>query len=190
MIQPSARGAYHELHARLRPFVARRVAAADVDDVVQDVFLRMHRHGSGLRDAQRFGPWVYQVARSAVADHHRAAARHPLAKDPPPELPADPDETEDAVTARMASYVAPLVSLLPPVYREAVSLTELEGLTQREAAARLGISLSAMKSRVQRGRAMVRGAIEACCEVAQDARGRVVACEPRAEGVDVTGCCG
>ena len=35
----------------------------------------------GLRDAERFGPWVYQVARSALADHGRARARHPLPGD-------------------------------------------------------------------------------------------------------------
>ena len=78
----------------------------------------------------------------------------------------------------------------PSPYREAITLTELEGRTQREAAEMLGISLSGMKSRVQRGRAKLRAMLEACCEIAVDARGKVIACEPRAAGSKPRGCCG
>ncbi len=56
--------------------------------------------------------------------------------------------------------------MLPSPYREALTLTELEGLTQKEAAEMLGISLSGMKSRVQRGRQQLRQALEDCCHIA------------------------
>ena len=51
-----------------------------MDDVVQDVFLRMQRCLAGLRDEERFGAWVYQVARTAVVDHQRRAAKHRVAE--------------------------------------------------------------------------------------------------------------
>ena len=184
--------AWKDLDARLRPFVARRVrSSADVDDVVQDVFLKMQRGLAGLRDDERFGPWVYQVARSAIADHRRSAARHPLAEgEPPEEVAPPPDQEEDgAVERELALYVAPFIAMLPSPYREALTLTELSGLTQREAAEMLGVSLSGMKSRVQRGRKQLREALEACCDIALDARGRVVACEPRQDGRTPDGCC-
>src|SRR5688500_10028379 len=80
MIEAATRDAWKELEQRLRPFIARRVASsADVSDVLQDVFLRMQRGLSGLRDDDRFGPWVYQVARSAIGDYQRDRARHPPA---------------------------------------------------------------------------------------------------------------
>ncbi len=185
MIEPAARGAWRDLDAKLRPFIARRVRAeADVDDVVQEVFLRMQRGLAGLRDHERFGPWVYQVARSAIADHQRAAVRHPLASGAPHEeetaLPEDEDD--GAVERELAAYVAPFVAMLPSPYREALTLTELEGLRQKEAAAMLGISVSGMKSRVQRGRQQLRSALEDCCHIALDARGRVVSCVPRPDG--------
>lgn len=191
MIEPAARGGWRDLQAKLRPFIARRVRSeADVDDVVQDVFLRMQRGLAGLRDEERFGPWVYQVARSAIADHQRALARHrvadaPAAEEPAPELEAD----DDRVAEELASYIAPFVAMLPTPYREALTLTELEGLTQKQAADMLGISLSGMKSRVQRGRRELRRALEDCCHIALDARGRVVACEPRPDGKLPDGCC-
>jgi RNA polymerase sigma-70 factor (ECF subfamily) len=132
MIDPAARGAWRDLDARLRPFIARRVhAEVDVDDVVQDVFLRMQRGLAGLRDEERFGPWVYQVARSAIADHQRTAARHGVAHgERPDEEAAGPEEEDDgAVERELAGYVAPFVAMLPSPYREALTLTELEGLT-------------------------------------------------------------
>ena len=158
MIEAGARNAHRELELKLRPFVARRVSsAADVDDVVQDVFLRMQRGIASLRDDERFGAWVYQVARSAIADHRRARARHPLTDREPDEPIEERDERVD-----LAAYVAPFVAMLPSPYREALTLTELEGLTQREAAEMLGISLSGMKSRVQRGRTQLRELFEEC----------------------------
>lgn len=192
MIDGAARDAWRDLDAKLRPFIARRVRGeADVDDVVQDVFLRMQRGLAGLRDDERFGPWVYQVARSAIAEHQRAAQRHPLTDGTPPEEEAAVAEDDDdgAVERELASYVAPFVAMLPSPYREALTLTELEGLTQKDAAEMLGISVSGMKSRVQRGRQQLRKALEDCCHIALDARGRVVSCEPRADGRLPDGCC-
>jgi RNA polymerase sigma-70 factor, ECF subfamily len=191
MIEPAARGAWRELEAKLRPFVARRVRSqVDVDDVVQDVFVRMQRGLRGLRDDERFGPWVYQVARSAIVDHQRVAAKHRVVddherNDEQPEVDRDDRALEEA----LASYLAPLVAMLPSPYREALTLIELEGLTHGQAAARLGISLSGMKSRVQRGRVRLRQALEDCCHIALDARRRVVSCEPRQDGHLPDGCC-
>jgi RNA polymerase sigma-70 factor (ECF subfamily) len=59
-------------------------------------------------------------------------------------------------------------------YRQAVILIDLEGLTQQEAAAQLGLSLSGMKSRVQRGRRQLKGMLEACCAIELDQRRGVV----------------
>jgi RNA polymerase sigma-70 factor, ECF subfamily len=190
MIEPAARGAWRELEAKLRPFVARRVRSeVDVDDIVQDVFLRMQRGLSGLRDEERFGAWVYQVARSAIVDHHRVAAKHRVIDgDGREEQPLEEDD-DRAVADELASYLAPFVAMLPSPYREALTLVELEGLTQKQAAEMLGISLSGMKSRVQRGRVQLRKALEDCCHIALDARGRVVACEPRPDGRLPDGCC-
>ena len=184
VINASARDAWQELATSLRPFIGRRVrSSADVDDLVQEVFLRMQRSLGGLRDEERYGAWVYTIARSAIADHYRAAARHPPGG---ASVAADPDvsitEEEGAAERELAAHVAVFIAMLPSPYREALTLTEMEGLTQKDAAAMLGISLSGMKSRVQRARQQLREAVEASCRIALDARGRVVSCEPRSDG--------
>lgn len=195
MIDAAHRGAVRELEGRLRPFVARRVNEADVDDVVQDVFLRMHRGLGGLQAEERFGPWIYSVARSAIADHRRAMRRRPVpGAAPEPELvdEVEDDDPPGASSAELlAAYVAPLVATLPSPYREAITLTELEGLSQVDAAAMLGVPLSTMRSRVQRGRARLRDLIDRCCKVATDARGKVIDCEPRTSRDGTSSCqCG
>jgi RNA polymerase sigma-70 factor (ECF subfamily) len=184
MIDAATRGSWARLEGQLRPFIARRIrGAADVDDVLQNVFLRMHTGMDKLRDDDRFGPWLFRVARSAIVDHHRAGARHPVAgqealDDTPDDLGSD---DANPVEEELAAHVAPFVAQLPSPYREALTLTELEGLTQKDAAQMLGVPLSTMKSRVQRGRERLRQIFDACCEISLDGRGRVVACEPRPE---------
>lgn len=192
MIDPSARGAWRELEAKLRPFIARRVRAeVDVDDVMQDVFLRMQRGLAELRDDERFGPWVYRVARSAIVDHQRSASRHRVvAGDDLDDQALDVEDDDGRTVAEeLASYLAPFVAMLPSPYREALTLVELEGIAQNQAAEMLGISVSGMKSRVQRGRARLRKALEDCCHIALDARGHVMSCEPRQDGCSPGGCC-
>lgn len=191
MISPEMRGAWRELERKLRPFVERRVSGADADDVLQDVFLRMQRGLPGLREEDRFGPWVYQVARSAILDHRRRVARRPVDTDEAPEVavPAADVPEDGAVEREFSAFVAPFIAMLPSPYREALTLTELEGLTQKDAAAMLEVSLSGMKSRVQRGRVKLRELFQACCEITVDPRGRVIGYEPRPDWKPPGGCC-
>lgn len=174
---------WQEVETRLRPFVARRVSASDVDDVMQDIFVRMQRGLAALRDEQRFTSWLFQIARSAVAEHGRSRVRHPLPDgDVSDDLPAPPLDDDDRDAARaLAACVSMFVAQLPSPYREAVTLVELEGLTAREAADMVGISVSGMKSRVQRGRDQLRRMFDECCEIALDARGKVTDFTPRGQ---------
>lgn len=187
MIAAEQCGVWSELEARLRPYVARRVASPlDVDDVVQDVFERIYRGHGQLRDPESFGGWVYGIARRTIADHGRARARHPLPiREPSPGdgsglEPGAPQEDENRLLeAALTECVALFAARLKTPQREAITLTELEGLTQREAAEVMGVSLSGMKSRVQRGRQRLRRMFDSCCDVTLDARGRVLECTPR-----------
>src|SRR5262245_38331171 len=116
--------AWRELEGALRPFVAKRIRAeSDVDDVLQDVFMKIQRGLPSLRNDQRFGPWVYRIARSAVVDHLRASARQPRAAGVADEAPPELDEADDRdVEREVARYVGLFVSMLPSPYREALTL--------------------------------------------------------------------
>src|ERR1700712_4615222 len=87
MIAGGTLSAHRELEQRLRPFVARRVPEAGVDDVLQGVFLRAQRALPELRDEERFGAWMYRVARSAIAESYRQRSRQPIHESDQVELP-------------------------------------------------------------------------------------------------------
>ncbi len=194
MIEPSARGAWEEVEKHLRPFVSRRVDdPADVGDVLQEIYLRVQSGLPALRETERFGPWVYQVARSALVDHARARGRHhpPGAAAIAASEPADPtlESDESQAERELATYLATFVAALPSPYREAITLTELQEMTQKDAAEMLGVSLPAMKSRVRRGRHLIREMLRACCDIALDGRGRVLSYDRRIDGRVPKDCC-
>jgi len=173
---------WQDVAARLRPFIARRVSPSEIDDVMQDVFIRMQRGLPQLRDEERFTSWLFQIARSSVAEHMRTRARHPVANGDTDQEPAVETEDDDREAARqLAGCVAMFVAQLPSPYREAITLVELEGKTAKEAAEMVGVSMSGMKSRVQRGRAQLRELFDRCCEIALDARGKPTEFTPRVQ---------
>ena len=177
---------WSELHERLRAFVARRVPDhVAVDDLAQDILLRLYAHIGRVREQERLDAWAYQVARNVIADYwrHRAARRelpldHQLNERLAslPEL--DSDETADQLRSEIASCLAPMVERLAEPYRDAIRLTDLGDRTQAEAAAMLGLSVPGMKARVQRGRAQLRELLRACCQIELDRRGQVTELAP------------
>src|SRR5215211_1136583 len=174
---------WSEFAERLRAFIARRVDSdADADDILQEVFLRIHRHAGSLQRRERLVSWLFQITRNAIADFYRAPVRRrellagaPHDLDPRSEHAVSWVDERDAGAAReLATCLGPMVAQLPPLYRDAVTLIDLEGLSQKEAAIRAGLSLSGMKSRVQRGRHALAQLLRNCCQIETDATGAIM----------------
>ena len=170
MLDASARDSWQVLTDRLGAFLRRQLPSQDVDAVLPEVLLRIHRNARHLNDETRFGSWVYAIARNAVID--RLRQKTPVME--PLELGAIDRAFEPESEQALVDCVAPFVARLPEAYRHAITLVELQGLTQAEAARIAGVSLSGMKSRVQRGRGLMRTMFEECCDLTIDARGRIV----------------
>ena len=175
---------WQHIHTGLRSFIAKRVVnEAEADDIAQDVWLKMQRGLDGLKDQSRLISWIYQIARHAIIDHYRASGRR---REMPAGLAADLEahqspstrttasEDSGQLRTELAGCLRPMIERLSGEYRQAVILVDLEGLVQQEAAAHLGLSLSGMKSRVQRGRRQLKGMLEACCTIELDRRRGVV----------------
>lgn len=169
----------------LRSFLARRVPpGVEPDDLLQEVFVRVVRHLSTLRGTERPEAWLFQIARNALRDSLRARQRRDGRTDPlEVDLPAEPGrEADRAAEAELAPCLTGMIGRLAEPYRTAIELTSLRGLTQTEAARHVGISVSGMKSRVQRGREQLRHMLVRCCEIDVDARGAVSDFHPRFDG--------
>jgi len=173
--------AHVALRDGIRRFVGRRVPRDQVDDLVQDVFLRMHERAADLRDEERVAGWAFRIARSVVVDHkRRERPTESLVVEPPA---PDDEREDDNINGLVAQWLRPMLPLLPTEYADALEQVELRGLSQREYAAHAGLSLSGAKSRVQRARAMLEGVVRACCDIEQDARGNVIGYVRKRDGV-------
>src|SRR5215204_1633493 len=137
-VAPSTDTAWAELHTNIRGFVARRVRQpADVDDIVQQVFLRVHQALPTLRDADKLHAWIYQTTRRIIIDHYRAPAQR---REVSAGMAVDivtVEEHEESELQELATCLKPLISKLGVADREALRLIEFGGLTQVEAARRL-----------------------------------------------------
>lgn len=163
---------YERFDEDLRRFVRARVGDPDAaEDVLQNVYLKIHSRIDTLQDEEKVGAWVYRVTRNAVKDHYRA--RKPTAE--LAEAPAAPENPSDAerLERELSRTVCNMLEGLPPEGREALLLTEYDGLTQKELAGRLGIGLSGAKSRVQRARTRLKAMLLDCCHFELDRRGHV-----------------
>jgi RNA polymerase sigma-70 factor (ECF subfamily) len=179
---------WQQLIRAVQSYVGRRVTnPEDRDDLVQEVLLRVHRGLTGLKHQTSPGPWIFGIAHNAVVDHWRKRGRG--GRVPIDEAEANlgelVDETDDGnlLQQSVATYLADMVTRLESPYRETLILTELQDIKHIDAARALGISLAAVKSRVLRGREMLRKALIRCCEIELGATGRVLDCTPRGHGV-------
>jgi len=137
-----AEAIWYELHDRLRAFIARRVDnEADGEDILQNVFLRVHQSLGTLQRADRLTSWLYKVTRNAIADYYRAPERRrEIPTDFTLEAEADrngvhgnietlldSDEQRAKAVEELASCLRPMTHHLPAHYRDAISLVELDG---------------------------------------------------------------
>lgn len=182
------------VHDGLRAFIAKRVNDhGPVDDILQDVFVRVHRQMDTVSDPHRIISWIYQITRNAIIDHYRKPGQQrevltglSSELEALNEVPLTSETTDDAaeLRAELAGCLRPMIEQLSQDYRDAITLVELQGLTQQAAAKQIGISLSGMKSRVQRGRKQLKQMLEDCCLIQLDRRRAVIDYDVRGTGCD------
>jgi RNA polymerase sigma-70 factor, ECF subfamily len=173
---------WREMLPPLRKFVRRRIADPDrADDLVAEILLRIHQNVASLGDQELLPNWVFRIARNAVIDEYRRAARSreqltATLQDQPIEPPTEQDES--AAVRELSACLRPMLTGLPAEQRAALEMVDLDGMTQADAAQRAGVSLSGMKSRVQRGRRRLAELLGQCCALTLDGRGVPMDYEP------------
>lgn len=168
---------WKEYHTMLRAFIQSKVSDnLVVDDILQDVFLKMHTGLTSLNDKTKIKSWLYQITRNTIIDHYRAQKPGNNFPEDIPEPESDPSEE---VLQELSACLHPMIQLLPDSNREAIIMSEIHGLTQKEVAEKQGISLSGAKSRIQRGRARLKEMLDECCRYEFDKVGRLSNFQPR-----------
>ena len=178
---------WETFHTGLKHFILQRIPdEQSADDVLQETFLKIHTRIATLRDEEKLQSWMYQIARNAIADYYRQQKATVELSEALP-MPEEP-VFEDEVIKSLIPAVKSMVESLPAAYREALILTEYEGLTQRELAKRLELSFSGAKSRVQRAREKLKTMLLDCCHFEFDRLGKIIDYEPNCACCTNEGC--
>jgi RNA polymerase sigma-70 factor (ECF subfamily) len=185
-LQPELEASWTETVQGLRAFVASRVEDKELAaDITQDVIVRSIASGA-LDRVDNPAAWLYRSARNAVIDHYRTRRQH-ASLDGLDAWPAqDVDDIPNDATRELSRCLQPMLDQLPSAAREALVRVDVHGQTQQRAARDLGLSLSGMKSRVQRARRDLKDLLERCCAVDLDSRGGVADYQPAGGGCGCT----
>lgn len=153
---------WFEYHNRLSIFIGTRVADDVAKDILQNVFVKIHLQIDSLKENAKLESWLYQIVRNEVIDYYRS--RKPTENLPDWSQQTQTDEAE-IVRQELSACLAPMIEQLPDKYRVAINLSEIERKTQKEVAKLENISLSGAKSRVQRGRMLLKSMLHDCCQI-------------------------
>lgn len=165
---------WNQINTELRNFVYKKVKDREVaNDIVQDVFLKVQAKIGQLRESEKITGWIFQITRHTIADYFRSKEK--TASVPELQWESDAQDLNDCV----AYCLNKLVYTLPEKYREALILTEIKNLSQTELANQLGISYSGAKSRVQRGRQLLKEKLHALYTIKTDTYGNIIVCEDK-----------
>lgn len=124
-----------------------RVPRAEVDDLVQDIFLHAFKKLHTLRDRAAFGPWIAMIARNRAVDFHRRSRETVEITD---------DVGSSNTSDSRANEILEVIRSLPDAYRETLVLRLVEGMTGPEIAARTGLTPASVRVNLHRGMKLLR----------------------------------
>lgn len=161
-----------ELNDYLKGFIFKQVRDSHItDDILQDVYLKVNLKIKTLKDETKLTSWIFQITRNAVNDYYRSNKKK-FDNDINFEL-TDNIVIQDE-TQKLVRCINPMINSLPEKYKEAIRLSEIDGLSQKDLAIQLDISYSGAKSRVQRGREKLKALLLDCCSISADKYGNII----------------
>jgi len=177
-----------KFHVQLRAFIMRRIRhSPDADDLMQDIFVKIATQLPNLQNRQKLHAWIYRIARNTLIDYYRERAGKQYVQ-LPEGISQGESSSELNFNEEISRCLNSFIDRLPEKYKEAIRLTEWSGFSQKQLGEMLGLSFSGAKSRVQRGRRMLKEMLIDCCRLEIDRFGNVLDFAPRQQH-DGAACC-
>lgn len=163
---------WQEYKHQLQRFLLSRVSnAGDAEDLLQEILIKTYQQLHTVHDPEKLRAWLFQVTRNAVIDYYRQSKTKPPV---PADFMEERSEPPNQIYQELSDCIRPFLEQLPEPYQAAVEAVDLRGVSQKGLAEDLGLSHSAVKSRVQRGRKMLAALFQECCRYELDARGNII----------------
>ena len=165
-----------KLGNKLKAFILSKVHdETTADDILQEVFLKIHSKIDTLNDDSKIQSWIYQITRNSIVDYFRSIKKD---RQVIPYLIENEEDSNDEFMEETLQDMAKMMDDLPVKYCEALCLTELGGMSQKAYAENAGISYSGAKARVQRAKKMLKNMLMKCCHYQFDKYGTVIGIYP------------
>lgn len=161
--------------SELRNYLQHRVGDRHLaEDLLQDVFIKAMRQGSGFCNLDNRRAWLYLVARNALVDYQRLHRETIELQD---DIPQPVEQTDPVVT--LSACIGRVLTELSPEDRDIIEQCDLNGTKQQDYAQTHILTLAAVKSRLLRARQRMRATLSTNCKVQFDEQGRVESYVPR-----------
>jgi RNA polymerase sigma-70 factor (ECF subfamily) len=165
---------WEESRSRLKGFIDKRINnESDAEDVLQNVFSKIYQNIDAVKHSDKLYPWIFQLTRNTIIDFYR---KRKIGFASLEELPVKIayESSENWAEKDVLGCLTPPVNELSAKYREAILLTHIKGLTQKELSEKLDISVSGAKSSVQCGRDKLKETLLNCCHLEFNRAGKIV----------------
>lgn len=163
---------WEEFSGRIRSHLMRKLRnRGDADDLMQEIFMKIHAHLPHLRENKKLSSWIYRIAENTLNDYYRSGRGRETEYDENKTVRGGPDE-EDPLEG-IEGCIEAFIARLPDKYREPLVMSDVEGRSQKEIAEKMEISYSGLKSRVQRGREMIKEMFVECCKLSLGQDGKL-----------------
>ncbi|MBL4707975.1 MAG: RNA polymerase sigma factor SigZ [Flavobacteriales bacterium] len=156
-------------------FIKARVNDTNIaEDILQEVFIKIHLNVKSLQTKDRLASWVYQITRNTIIDYYRK--KEPLKNAKQISMTFEKSLAEELNESNndFSNCLKSHIEELPEKYQDALKKTSFGGISQKEYAQQMHISYSAAKSRIQRARQQLKDLFVACCAVETDGYGNVI----------------
>ncbi len=146
---------WQKFHKALLNYIKKNISnPEDAEDLLQNVFLKIHTNIHQLKEREKVSSWLYQITRNTIIDSYRTNGnkRAELLPHLDGSVGMVDNSHEESWKMEISSCVERMIEELPEKYRSVLKWYEFDGLSHKEIARRLGISVSGSKTRVQRSR--------------------------------------
>jgi len=164
---------WSEIESKLLAFIKKRINnSEDAEDILQDVYLKLHQNISLLKNEEKFISWIYQITRNTINDCYKKCYKIKLE-----ELEDNQKflfEEETNLNEEILKYLKDFINKMPKNDKEIIFLFEFENLSHKEISEKLNISENLSKVRLNRAKAKLKRELEKCCTFEYDKYGNIL----------------
>ena len=178
---------YRNFNSQLSSYVCKKVNHDDACyDIMQELYLKISLQANKISKAKNTEAYITRMAANAVNDFYRRTRDATVVKENFTQVIDEPIEGIDKSLVLADCCLLPMIESLPHIYKQALIMTDINGMRQNEYAGMLGLNISAAKSRIQRAREKLKEAILNCCNYKFDKYGNIISC---CNDEALPGCC-